>query len=136
MTTEIVVTEKSVESEPPISTSIDPVPLAEAAVEVARIEGETQIALAEIAAEAAVTQAEAVAEVSAQHEGENEWQRSIENQIAEMREAQQLILSRLTPPDSSPPNPENENGVVRPEAESPPTPAAEETPKPNKRRWI
>ena len=136
MTTEIVVTEKSVESEPPISTTTDPAPLAEAAVEVARIEGETQIALAENDAETSVARVRAIEEVNAEHEEHNEWQRSIEGQMAELREMQASILSRLTPAEPSPPSPPSEGEVVPPEAESPQTEVTESPARANKRRWI
>jgi|SRR6185437_7499368 len=133
MTTEVVVNET-----PPVTAAevippqVETVPLAEAAVEIARIEGETQVAIAEINAETEVARSEAIAETVEY----NEWQRSIEMQMRELREAQQLILARLTPAELSPPSPESVAVVDLPEAEKSPAEMETEKPKANKRRWI
>lgn len=135
MTTEIVVSETppvtADETSPPLP---DVAPLADAAVEVARIEGETQIALAEIRAETEV----AAIEQAAENTENDAWRRSIETQIMETRETLQSILSKLTPAEPAPPNPESESVAALPVAdEQQPTQETQtEKPKVNKRRWI
>ena len=111
--------------------------VADASVEIAKIEAEKEIAIAEIHAETRVAETEAVAETMEF----NEWRRSIENQIAETREAQQLILSKLTEAEQPPQNLQSESEgvppvVVEAPAETTSEPEKDRPPKVNKRRWI
>jgi hypothetical protein len=104
--------------------------VADASVEIAQIEADKEIAIAEIAAETVVAATEAEAEARAAFDAQAEigsCRQSIETLQTEMtgiREAQALILSRLTPAEEAPPNPDPESAVgsVDPqEAETAPT---------------
>lgn len=135
----------------------EPEAASDAAVEIARVEGETAIALAEIHTaadlahhELSVAQDQAFAETLAENineslEDENtEWR-----QRAELAEAELAALKLLTPPPSqeqappSPPPGEGEDApesllVVepQPEAESPPSPPPEPPKRRAKAKWI
>lgn len=141
MTTEVIVAET-----PPASTVISPEggtePIAEAAVEIAKIEARKEIKLAEISAETTVLQTEAVTRASAEYNAQAEVEQC-RWEIAELRagqaatqEALALILTKLTPAELPPPNPLPASVEVTPANPevAEPTP---EPPKPKKRhKWI
>ena len=124
----IIVAVAPVEAEPEAVETVEPEAVAEAeaaaveavadsAVEIAQIEADRDIIIAEI--EASTTEAiiEATAEAAPPSELETCQQNiaSLELQLAEMKDQQSLILSRLPPAPNPEPSPEPESVEATPE---------------------
>lgn len=149
MTTEVIIADNTVPlapAVPAIGGEIPTEPVADAAVEIAQIQADRDVKLAEIHTEAEAERVAIVEKVWTAQDADNERKREIEQcraEITELKTGQttiaetlQSILTKLTPAEPPPPNlpPESvEKTPDNPEA-SVPTP---EPPKPKKRhKWI